>query len=365
MDFSSLSRINQTDGRTPHRCPGYVREEITLATTTLDSAVVAHDAPSASERCLICHEVVDVREKFRCECGDLAPGSRHTIKCQACKFWSHSDCVLNANHEFTCWLCMRPKAPAEEEEETRASGSSFMFGPRTHPPFLPSFLPTEEEDRLSPLLFGPRTPTEDSEEEDMNIETWTSGSPLLFGPRTLTEDSEEEDMNIETWTSGSPLLFGSRTPTEDSEEEDMNIETWATGSPPSKRYNNNLFGPGRFRDYSYKRSVPQAKIASMQTGGSPRTHAVASYAESLKTPAKPDASSSLEKLVMQPGLLPSSLRRRASLALEEAIKAIEQEAEDEIIMPRRFEPLETLRQLAVTGPASCLESINLQWQFHP
>ncbi|KAJ6510465.1 hypothetical protein C8R45DRAFT_389650 [Mycena sanguinolenta] len=120
-DFSSLSRINQTDGRTPHRCAGYLREEITLATTTLDSAVVAHDTPSASERCLICHEVVDVREEFRCECGDLAPGSRHTIKCQACKFWSHSDCVGNANHEFICRLCASGKAPKARSKRNRST----------------------------------------------------------------------------------------------------------------------------------------------------------------------------------------------------------------------------------------------------
>ncbi|KAF7361300.1 hypothetical protein MSAN_01162500 [Mycena sanguinolenta] len=78
MNFSSLRRINWTDGETSHRCAGYVREEITLATSTLDSAVVAHDAPSALEHCLICHEIVDRREEFRCECGDLAPGTRHT-----------------------------------------------------------------------------------------------------------------------------------------------------------------------------------------------------------------------------------------------------------------------------------------------
>ncbi|KAF7361310.1 hypothetical protein MSAN_01163500 [Mycena sanguinolenta] len=110
MDFSPLRRINQTDGRIPHRCAGYMREEITLATTIRDSAVVAHDAPGPSERCLICGEVVGLRERFRCECGDLVPGSRHTIKCQACKFWSHSDCVGNAKNGFTCWLCMGPEA---------------------------------------------------------------------------------------------------------------------------------------------------------------------------------------------------------------------------------------------------------------
>ncbi|KAF7361307.1 Homeobox protein OTX1 [Mycena sanguinolenta] len=166
MDFSSLPKMNWTDQQSPHRCAGYMREEITLTTTILDSAVVAHDVPSPSERCLICNEVVDVREKFRCKCGDLAPGTRHTIKCQMCKFWSHSDCVENSNHKFLCRLCMRPEAPAEEEE-TWASGS--------------------------PLLFGPRTPTE--EEEDIDIETRTSGPPLLFDSRILTEDSEEEDMN--------------------------------------------------------------------------------------------------------------------------------------------------------------------------
>ncbi|KAJ6510457.1 hypothetical protein C8R45DRAFT_389237 [Mycena sanguinolenta] len=92
MRFSSLPRMNWVNRGTPHRCAGYVREEITLATTMLDSAVVAHDAPSPSELCSICHEVVDANEAFRCECGDPVPGTRHTIKCQVCKFWSHSDC---------------------------------------------------------------------------------------------------------------------------------------------------------------------------------------------------------------------------------------------------------------------------------
>ncbi|KAJ7320794.1 hypothetical protein DFH08DRAFT_890216 [Mycena albidolilacea] len=58
MNISSLRRMTWTDGQNPHRCAGYVREEITLATTTLDSAVVAHDAPGLLELCHICHEVV-------------------------------------------------------------------------------------------------------------------------------------------------------------------------------------------------------------------------------------------------------------------------------------------------------------------
>ncbi|KAJ7333440.1 hypothetical protein DFH08DRAFT_881215 [Mycena albidolilacea] len=61
MNISSLRRVTWTDGQSAHRCAGYVREEITLATTTLDSAVVAHDTPSPSELCPICREVVSPR----------------------------------------------------------------------------------------------------------------------------------------------------------------------------------------------------------------------------------------------------------------------------------------------------------------
>ncbi|KAJ7651905.1 hypothetical protein B0H17DRAFT_1147501 [Mycena rosella] len=62
---SSVTKLVQTHRRNPHRCPGYVREEITLASTTGASAGVPHDAPSPLEICSICHEVVGFYEKFR------------------------------------------------------------------------------------------------------------------------------------------------------------------------------------------------------------------------------------------------------------------------------------------------------------
>ncbi|KAJ7889724.1 hypothetical protein B0H13DRAFT_1720100 [Mycena leptocephala] len=105
MNLSLIHRLTQSDGQNPHRCPGYIREEITLATTTLDSAVVAHDTPSPLEICSICHEVVGLHEAFRCICSDPALGSRHTIKCRVCKLWSHSDCVGNPKKQFTCQFC--------------------------------------------------------------------------------------------------------------------------------------------------------------------------------------------------------------------------------------------------------------------
>jgi hypothetical protein len=54
----------RTDGLIAHRCPGYVREEITLATTILNSAVVAHDTPSPPEECPVCHEIVSTYHNF-------------------------------------------------------------------------------------------------------------------------------------------------------------------------------------------------------------------------------------------------------------------------------------------------------------
>ncbi|KAF8208084.1 hypothetical protein K438DRAFT_1813372 [Mycena galopus ATCC 62051] len=104
MNLSRLYRLTRTDTQSPHRCPGYIREEITLATTTVDSAVVAHDTPSPQEICSICNEVVGFYELFRCVCGARAPGSQHTIKCQVCKRWSHSACV-KMQKDFICLRC--------------------------------------------------------------------------------------------------------------------------------------------------------------------------------------------------------------------------------------------------------------------
>ncbi|KAJ7157125.1 hypothetical protein C8R46DRAFT_1113524 [Mycena filopes] len=72
-----LHRLTRTDGQNPHRCAGYVREEITLAPTVVNSALVAHDTPSPLEICSVCHEVVGSQEKFRCICaasGELGFG---------------------------------------------------------------------------------------------------------------------------------------------------------------------------------------------------------------------------------------------------------------------------------------------------
>ncbi|KAJ7334730.1 hypothetical protein DFH08DRAFT_292102 [Mycena albidolilacea] len=142
MNLSSLRRMTWTDGRSAHRCAGYVREEITLATTTLDSAVVAHNAPGPSELCPICHEVVGLYEMLWCACGDFDSGSQHTVKCRRCKFWSHSGCVRNLNNDFICALCRlsarESSAPFPDDPATLSGtvGEEAPISQRTEASFI-------------------------------------------------------------------------------------------------------------------------------------------------------------------------------------------------------------------------------------
>ena len=56
---SPLRRITaSTHGWVSHRCPGYLREEITLTADVSRSVVIAHQYPSRSEICTICGQLV-------------------------------------------------------------------------------------------------------------------------------------------------------------------------------------------------------------------------------------------------------------------------------------------------------------------
>lgn len=139
------------------------------------------------------------------------------------------------------------------------------------------------------------------------------------------------------------------------------------GGRSTKRYSNNLFGSGRFRDYTYMRSV--AKNGSIRTQSLTPTESSQNYngntssaTDSVRpvTPENTDTSASPQSSPGQEDSIPSSdlssvpydaqpmsiieyrlsktlgasALKRASLALENAIKEMEEEAEDEIVMPR-------------------------------
>ncbi|KAJ3792694.1 hypothetical protein GGU11DRAFT_474601 [Lentinula aff. detonsa] len=174
---------------------------------------------------------------------------------------------------------------------------------------------------------------------------------------------EEEDMILESLG-----LRTKYTTPSDKSENSMRQSTRSslTHSPSSgrsaKRYSNNLFGSGRLRDYSYVRSAtsPNKHTSSRVTSVAPSEISTSTSAfgpsheirpstpendvlnskQSVRSapliPAAPygqhNALASAEYRLSK-SLGPSAFKR-ASLALEEVIRELEEDAEDEIVMPR-------------------------------
>ncbi|KAG9318868.1 hypothetical protein JVU11DRAFT_975 [Chiua virens] len=142
-----------------------------------------------------------------------------------------------------------------------------------------------------------------------------------------------------------------------------------TSSPRStKRYSNNLFSSGRLRDYGYLRTISQkshrsaVSITHTESSQSLREETSLNSIESLRPttpdgggPASPPSSpndktpvartasliSSNEETSPQPSVDGGNIRlsKRASAALAQVIKEFEEEAEDEIVMPRTTHPV--------------------------
>ncbi|KAJ7172890.1 hypothetical protein C8R43DRAFT_675942 [Mycena crocata] len=118
INLSSIKKFSWSDGKSPHRCNGYAREEITLTTTARECVVVSHGVPSPLEICSICHELVDPSEMFRCICGDPHPGLHDTIRCSSCRYWSHSCCAGDRKKFFICELCSRQENSSSSPSST-------------------------------------------------------------------------------------------------------------------------------------------------------------------------------------------------------------------------------------------------------
>ncbi|KAF8207716.1 hypothetical protein K438DRAFT_343027 [Mycena galopus ATCC 62051] len=179
LRLARLPRLARSDSENPHRCVGYAREEITLTTTTLHSAVVAHDTPSPLEICSVCHEVVGHDDAFQCVCGDPDPGSRSTIRCRMCKLWSHSDCVGNVKKDFTCQLCLSPEASRLQPQDGRISqdATPTQPGPQPSTPDSDPIIFNFDDSYLSidSISFGLQSP-------NMEVYSWPSQSDYPTWP---------------------------------------------------------------------------------------------------------------------------------------------------------------------------------------
>ncbi|KAK7023248.1 hypothetical protein R3P38DRAFT_2532459 [Favolaschia claudopus] len=104
LKFRIMRGIARNDALTAQCCAGYIREEITLASSVADSAIITHNAPGPLQVCPICGQTVGFPKKFGCICGDLSPGPHPTVQCQECIVWSHVHCV-GRSEQFVCFSC--------------------------------------------------------------------------------------------------------------------------------------------------------------------------------------------------------------------------------------------------------------------
>lgn len=247
---------------------------------------------------------------------------------------------------------------------------------------VPNQISEEEEDMILETLGRMRT-------KNAALST-TSSSKLEGGSGANATDlgmesdyTHERTSHISTTTSSTTYPASSVT------------SSPSPSSRSTKRYSNNLFASGRFREYSYLRSVSQrsgssrgaASITPSDSDHSLREKPSSNYSESLR-PATPDGSGPVSSVPSSPNdktplarstslissiedfpsqaladnnkssTHPSSINsvsvQRVELALECVIRDFE-EAEDEILMPRTAHPaprLSDVEQSSASSPAS-------------
>ena len=160
--------------------------------------------------------------------------------------------------------------------------------------------------------------------------------------------------------------------TDEGEAARNSIKSSSSSSSPSsrstKRYSNNLFGSGRLRDYTYLKSGRGSVSSSAHTPSiTPTEASEKSVPLSSFRPVTPDGGSNPSSVQSSPNekgtirstpsapsspigeqqfhaitaaeyrlhkTLGPSVLKRASMALDEAIREIEDEVEDEILLPR-------------------------------
>ncbi|KDR67643.1 hypothetical protein GALMADRAFT_1070341 [Galerina marginata CBS 339.88] len=165
---STEPALNRRRGRhtsiTSHRCPGYNRIEITLATDITRNAIVSHSSPTPGEICLVCKEIVK-EDIFNCICGSNGDEFTPTVRCSACSEWHHRPCVrffsANNHHKFVCERCNVQQAAQhfpQSPEPPQANAGPRMFNQVFQPSTdlekhygIPQILPT-----------APRTPPKQS-----------------------------------------------------------------------------------------------------------------------------------------------------------------------------------------------------------
>ncbi|KAJ3757176.1 hypothetical protein EV360DRAFT_46599 [Lentinula raphanica] len=235
--------------------------------------------------------------------------------------------------------------------------------PSENPQLLPE-LPSEDDFLILPDLTRRFSLLRNSSGEPLPVDLLRSrlAEQRARGVENHISE-EEEDMILESLG----LRNKYATPSDKSENSiRQSTRSSLTHSPSTgrsnKRYSNNLFGSGRLRDYSYVRSAtsPSKHTSSRATSAAPSEVSTSSSAFDVShefksgTPEN-DVLNSKQAVRSAPLIPPApygqhnalvtaeyrlskslgpSALKRASLALEEVIRELEEDAEDEIVMFR-------------------------------
>lgn len=241
------------------------------------------------------------------------------------------------------------------------------------------------------------------EEEDMILETLGRMRTKNAAPSTTSSSGLEggsganaTDLGMESDYTHERISHISTTTSSTTYPASSVTSSPSPSSRSTKRYSNNLFASGRFREYSYLRSVSQrsgssrgaASITPSDSDHSLREKPSSNYSESLR-PATPEGSGPVSSVPSSPNdktplarstSLISSIEdfpsqalvdnnkssthpssnssvnvQRVELALECVIRDFEEEAEDEILMPRTAHPAprsSDVEQSSASSPAS-------------
>lgn len=214
--------------------------------------------------------------------------------------------------------------------------------------------------RTSRSMRNPYDNTDDERFSSAFSENQDGGSRMSTAPSLAGAQSVRSNA---TATTTSSALHGAPS---------ITSLTSTKGSQAGRRMSNNLFGSGKFNDHTYVRSVHQrrgptspsslrtnaAKHAESNTSMStvtssriaagnstsmysdsqslrPVTPDGSAYASSVpSSPNQPSFTKEINSTEGLPGILPPEVLGRASLALDEVIRELEEEGDDEIVMER-------------------------------
>ena len=145
---SLLRRITSPmDSKLRHQCPGYLREEITLASDMSKSAIISHAFPSQSEICLICGQLV----QYKCTEPPIVDGEANSPNGSESESLPGTESSLDFSMTVSHFYMELLAGPQSDVREIVTPSLVDYFSPWT-PDLNPSFNTPQDSTMDTPLF---------------------------------------------------------------------------------------------------------------------------------------------------------------------------------------------------------------------